>query len=165
MLNLLAAKCERRDGNVPAAIARLETIDRVSAPGRSAINIGYELGRLYDQQDDYVSAFSYFMEANKSSQHYPPHAVVDKNQFLDMVAALDAALSKDWIDGWRETPKLSGRQAPVFSSVFRDPVRRWSNRFWPAIPTSRRLMNCRLSTRCLACCQAFPNPTRMPWRA
>jgi tetratricopeptide (TPR) repeat protein len=114
VLNLLAAKCERRDGNVPAAIARLETIDRVSAPGRSAINIGYELGRLYDQQDDYVSAFSYFTEANKSSQHYPSHAAVDKNQFLNMVAALDAALSKDWIDGWRETPKLSGRQAPVF---------------------------------------------------
>ena len=114
VLDLLAAKCERRDGNVPAAIARLETIDRVSAPGRSAINIGYELGRLYDQQDDYVSAFSYFTEANKSSQHYPSHAAVDKNQFLNMVAALDAALSKDWIDGWRETPKLSGRQAPVF---------------------------------------------------
>jgi len=113
-LNLLAAKCERRDGNIAAAIVRLEIIDRDSAPGRSAINISYELGRLYDLQDDYASAFTYLTEANTSSQLYPPHAEIDKNQFLGMVAALDAALSKDWIDGWTETPKLNGRQAPVF---------------------------------------------------
>jgi len=100
----LAAKCERRDGNVPQAIARLETLDRDGTPERSAINISYELGRFYDQQDDYASAFSYFTEANKRSQHYPPHAEVDKNQFLDMVTALDAALSEDWIDGWNQTP-------------------------------------------------------------
>jgi len=113
-LNLLAAKCERRDGNIGDAIARLENMDRGAAPGRSAINIEFELGRLTDQQGEYERAFAYYSDANRRSRDYSPHAAVDKNRFLDMLASLDSALSEDWIGAWTETPELSGRQTPVF---------------------------------------------------
>ncbi len=113
-LNLLAAKCERRDGNVGQAIARLEKIDRAHAPPRSAINVSYELGRLHDQLDDCRAAYGYFTEANQRSRDYPPHAKVNKNQFLDMLACIDSELSEDWINSWTETPALGGRQTPVF---------------------------------------------------
>ena len=113
-LNLLAAKCERRDGNIGAAIARLENMNRDAAPGRSAINIGFEPGRLTDQQGEYEQAFAYYSDANRRSRDYPSHAAVDKNRFLDMLASLDSALSEDWIGAWTDTPELSGRQAPVY---------------------------------------------------
>ncbi len=113
-LNLLAAKCERRDGDIPAAIVRLEKLDRTGAPERSALNISYELGRLHDQQGDSNSAHGYFIEANQRSRDYPAHAKVNKNLFLDMIASVDAALSKSWIESWGETPALGERVAPVF---------------------------------------------------
>ena len=113
-LNLLAAKCERRDGNIEQAIARLEKIDRAAAPARSAMNISYELGRLHDQQDNYQAAFGCFTEANKRSRDFPAHAEIDKNHFLDMLAAIDSTLSEAWIDAWTDTPDLAERQTPVF---------------------------------------------------
>ena len=113
-LNLLAAKCERRDGNAGPAIARLEKIDRAAAQRRSAFNIGFELGRLYDQQGDYKEAFGHFSEANQRSRQYPPHAKVNRNHFLEMLAAIDSRLSRDWIDSWSATPALQERRTPVF---------------------------------------------------
>ncbi len=113
-LNLLAAKCERRDGDVAAAIARLEKLERENAPERSAINISYELGRLYDQQGESKPAYEYFVEANQRSRDYPAHAKVDKNLFLDMIASVDEQLSAAWVDSWSATPALEGRAAPVF---------------------------------------------------
>ncbi len=113
-LNLLAAKCERRDGNIPAAIARLEKLDRPRAPERSAINISYELGRLHDQQDNGKRAYDFFTEANQRSRDYPAHAKINKNLFLDMIAGVDGQLSQAWVDSWSATPALAGRAAPVF---------------------------------------------------
>ena len=113
-LNLLAAKCERRDGDIPAAIARLENLDRANASERSAINITYELGRLYDQRDGSKQAYEYFAEANQRSRDYPAHAKTDKNLFLDMIASVDQQLSAAWVDSWSPTPALEERAAPVF---------------------------------------------------
>lgn len=113
-LNLLAAKCERRDGDFRQAVARLEKIDRTGAPQRSAINVSYELGRLHDQLDNQREAYGYFTAANKLSQAYPPHADVNKDQFLQMIASLDAQLSKEWLSSWSETPPLVERQTPIF---------------------------------------------------
>jgi len=112
-LNLIAAKCERRAGKREAAVARLNNIVRES-PERRSIGASFELGRLHDEADNASEAFSCFVEGNELSRAHPLHAGVDKNHFLDMLGALDKALSEDWIASWSVTPALTDRPAPIF---------------------------------------------------
>lgn len=113
-LNLIAAKCERREGKVLEAIDRLERIDRSTARSRTTINIMYELGRLYDRLDECEKAFPYFAEANRLSREHPPHKRINKNDFLALIDSVQSQLTQDWLDSWSATPEQDAQQTPVF---------------------------------------------------
>ena len=155
--------CERRAGERDAAIARLEKIDR-SAPDRSAIGAAFELGRLHDEADETTEAFACFTEGNELSRAYPPHAGVDKSLFLDMVDALDATLSEDWVASWSDTPPLADRPAPVFFFGFPRTGTTLIEQVLASHPDIVTSTSSRRSMRCSAFCRAFPIAIRRRWR-
>ncbi len=62
---LTLAKCERRQGEVAAAIERLSEIDLEHQAGEFQAQVYYELGRLWDRQDAAQKAFDCFTKANE----------------------------------------------------------------------------------------------------
>lgn len=116
-LNLLAAQCDRREGNLEAAVERLEKIDRTRASARIAIDIGFELGRVHDRLGNSSRAFEHFAEANRASASYPPHRGADKGEFLNLIDRITARLTPEWLGSWNEAPPLT-RRAPAFMVGF-----------------------------------------------
>jgi tetratricopeptide (TPR) repeat protein len=101
-LHLLAAKCERREGNTAAAVQRLEKIS--GADARIAIDIAFELGQLHDRLDAPERAFAAFTEGNRLASELPAHRAVDKNEFRGLIRAIDRTLTPDWLAHWDEMP-------------------------------------------------------------
>ncbi len=113
-LHLLAAKCERREGQSEAAVKRLENIDGSAARDITAIDIAFELGQLYDRLDEPERAFQHFSEGNRLARQYPAHRDIDKGEFLALIDSISATLSRDWLSSWSEPPALSDHHAPAF---------------------------------------------------
>ena len=113
-LNLLAAKCERRNGDIQEAIERLSTIDRSGTPTRTTLNICFEMGRLHDRIGNNEEAHALFVEANELSRAYPPHGKFNKDHFLNLIASIESQLTEEWLKSWTATPALLGRETPIF---------------------------------------------------
>ena len=113
-LHLIAAKCERRDGQTESAIARLQRIDLATTRDVIAIDIAFELGQLFDKSDDAGQAFTYFTTGNQLSQQFPAHRGIDKTEFLELTDAVNAHLTADWLASWNELSPPSETPAPAF---------------------------------------------------
>ena len=94
-LHLIAAKCERREGQTKSATARLQNINLETKRDVIAIDIAFELGQLFDKSGDTGQAFAYFTEGNQLAQQYPAHREIDKAEFLGLIEAVNAYLTED----------------------------------------------------------------------
>ncbi|MBT4426655.1 MAG: tetratricopeptide repeat protein [Rhodospirillaceae bacterium] len=113
-LHLIAAKCERREGETESAIERLQRIDLATARDIIAIDIAFELGQLFDKSDKAQQAFAYFSKGNELSQQFPAHREINKADFLNLTDAVDAHLSEEWLATWSNLSPPSDALAPAF---------------------------------------------------
>ena len=113
LLNLTAAKRERRDGRLSQAITRLESLDVQLLDSDFAGAICLEIGQLHDAAGSYAKAFENFSRGNELQAQSARMNNIDKRRFLsevdkvnDVVAEHDVSL-----DG-------SGDKNPVFAVGF-----------------------------------------------
>lgn len=114
MLQLVAAKLERRQGHGQAALARLagrEEPDHVP----EALQAGWhhELGLLHDQEGQSEQAFRHFLHANAIKAGIAARRGLDKGRFLRELDLLAARFTPEWLASWRPLPD-TGEEGPVF---------------------------------------------------
>ncbi len=114
VLNLVLARCDKRDDHFDAAIDRLEKVIDSNEDARQDFRLHYELGRLYDKQDQTDAAIQSFHRANTiqranwSDEDWPGPSSV---QYIDMQAD---AFTADWVATWTQTPPMVVDETPVF---------------------------------------------------
>lgn len=112
--NLIAARIDRRTGHCTAGIERLERLFPVVRHDTMAQAYNFELGRLYDVQDDPARAFDYFAAGNRIAR-----AMWDKNNpgpasYRQMVERKLDLFTQDWVDRWLPSDVPESAAAPVF---------------------------------------------------
>ena len=102
MLNLVAAKIERREGQESQAIERLLRI-RDLAPDSPVIeSISYLLGRLHDRQGETDKAFAAFTTANAMGAARPLRKYADKDRYTANIDKLIDRFDAKWVDSWTD---------------------------------------------------------------
>jgi Flp pilus assembly protein TadD len=94
LLNLTAARCERRAGAGSAALARLERLDASRAMPDLQARIGYEIGQLRDAAGDTDGAMAALREANAIAAASPEARSADPQRYLDEIAAARAIVPR-----------------------------------------------------------------------
>ncbi len=115
LLNLVAAKCERREGEGEKAAARLTEVLEKNPETSKRENIYYELGRIHDAAREADRAFGYFSRANELARQRPVRHYFDNNKYAEQLDGLLELITKDWAASC--TPAAGGdddRAAPVF---------------------------------------------------
>ncbi len=100
LLNLTAAKLDRRAGRFAAGIERLATI--LAHPLGPDMETGgrFELGHLYDRAGRADDAYGQFARANRLQRQKSRPQGIDKNRYLAAVGILGGQFTKDWVAGW-----------------------------------------------------------------
>ncbi len=86
--NLVAAKCERREGNLKVALDRIEKINLESSNLPAKIIILNEKGILYDRLGLYDKAFKCFSESNTLISQTSSNAQIDRSSFIYRISRL-----------------------------------------------------------------------------
>ena len=117
-LCLVQAKIMRRRKMIPEAIELLETAAaRMPSEGghTTATSILYELGQLYDRQEDSAKAFDAFTKANQKQAVLPGGQVIDKEIFPALLRHYRAVFTRPWIESWAPLPQDDpDHKPPVF---------------------------------------------------
>jgi len=88
VLNLVAARCERRRDEPEKAIARLKrAIASPSADPRGKRGLHFELGRDYDLLGEIDAAFQHFSEGNRTAEDIWPDMTAAGRGYLEEVGA------------------------------------------------------------------------------
>ncbi len=111
--NLVAAKCERRQGRKREAIDRLERIMGTDLPEGLERDICFELVRLHDQVGASDPAFAYCERGNRLARAISLRDGAAGDRFVDVVGKMAATFTKPWVSTWTETPPPE-EPAPVF---------------------------------------------------
>jgi tetratricopeptide (TPR) repeat protein len=118
-LNLVLAKCDRRNGNLAAALDRLRPLAagaRAAAPGSYyAAPLLYELGLLHDRLGESEAAFAAFQDANRMVIGSGRADEAERLGYRQGIAHLRNRFTREWVDSWRPLP-LPGDSEP--SPVF-----------------------------------------------
>jgi len=112
--NLVAAKCDERQGRQPEAIERLEKI-RPKAEVNVFVKeeICYRLGHLYDRAGDADRAFAELVEANRLSSRWAGEGLATNERFLGNIANYSEVFTRDWVESWSPAPAPAAN-TPVF---------------------------------------------------
>jgi tetratricopeptide (TPR) repeat protein len=114
-VNLVAAKCEKRQGRYPEAIDRLLKLRRHAQNNRMLLKkVLFELGQVYDRNGEPSLAFACFEEANRLAMQGAEDWGTRKQRYLDEIDALTATFTKSWVKSWSPTPECPVDQTPVF---------------------------------------------------
>ncbi len=122
-MNLIAAKLERRQGRIEAALEILNRpVDPPTAPHLTILK-EFELGSLYNTQKDPDRAFQHFQTANQLQKRIQGADIYDKQHYLNYLDHIWATLTESWVHSWTDTPSMdpgddseddSGAIEPVF---------------------------------------------------
>lgn len=113
LLNLVAAKHERRAGAPQAAIQRLQRVQALQPQNTHADKIYFELGRLYDQVEDTERAFAAFDRANELTRSKPSARFFANESYRTSIDALLERITAEWYSGWQRVDTAESR-APIF---------------------------------------------------
>jgi len=117
-VNVVAAKCEEREGCYQEAIKRLEAVRPLVEPsagvGDIASEISFQLGRLYDRTGDARRAFAELSEANRTARERVGDWAARKERYLQNIDVLKHTFSEAWVDSWSPIPPSDEQQTPVF---------------------------------------------------
>lgn len=118
MLGLLRGRLQRRDGDLEAARASLESgLSRVRLSPVVERNYHYEYGKVLDALNEPAAAYQAFVCANDAArQQFMPEDLGD-NPFLSGVKDQVEVMSEEWVAGFSELPDPAPQPdwpAPVF---------------------------------------------------
>jgi len=105
------AKLMRRRGEVKAAIKLFESVN-MDTELNIAAEMSFELGRLYDQNDEPEKAFEQFSRGNQL--HRRMLGTARENRFLDEIAVVARFLESRDLKSVLPAPESSSGQSPVF---------------------------------------------------
>lgn len=110
-LNILAAKCDRREGNFRQAIERLSKFDCSTLEPQWVRQINFEQGRLYERIEDSEKAFSHFTKGNQATATLAADTI-DKNTVLQRLDCIAKQLVE--IKSLPKSTTLPHKNSPVF---------------------------------------------------
>ncbi|HSN17366.1 MAG TPA: sulfotransferase [Gammaproteobacteria bacterium] len=113
-LQLIAARYERRQGDLAAGVARLKAqLARGDLSPKVRRTMEFELGRMYDAQGEVDSAYSHFLIGNRLTDEVWPTQRASADEFMSELrrrkAFFDSGVALDWAASPLET-----RGGPVF---------------------------------------------------
>jgi tetratricopeptide (TPR) repeat protein len=118
VFNLVAARCERRQGEPEKAVTRLRRIlnsARTELPAKRALE--FELGRDYDLLGDFESAWNHFVEGNRIAHDIWPDMQAAGVGYLAELEAKLAELNVQVLQELAARPSAPAR-SPVFLVSF-----------------------------------------------
>ncbi len=110
-MNVVAARHEKRRGEIQAAIARLLRIQQ-HATGRIAASVQYELGELHDLSGHPDKAIQHFTLANKLFAESCREAAHLRETGRRILMVLHEKITAEWFARWTPAPVCD--QEPVF---------------------------------------------------
>jgi len=113
-LNLVAAKCERRRGELDKARRRLERLRTGNLSPRHSKGVLFELGRIYDRLKLCDEAFACFAEANRLGMQLDAKHVEEGRRYLEKVQLMRKAFTAEWVAAWTPAPPLDNARTPAF---------------------------------------------------
>ncbi len=113
-LNLVLARCENRSGETRSAIIRLEHILEINLYVADDFRFYFELGRLYDHDNDPERAFRNFSRANSIQLERWRETRGDGPIRSDTIDIDLATFTAEWVARWSEPPPPEPGPAPVF---------------------------------------------------
>jgi len=114
-LQLILAQCERRAGDLTAALARLQPLITGAEEPRHAAAIHLEAGQILDRLGEHGRAFEQFRIGKASTARGSEAARFDTAADLQRLANLRARFEADWVQSWRPLPAdAAGNAAPIF---------------------------------------------------
>ncbi|MGD8828243.1 MAG: tetratricopeptide repeat protein, partial [Gammaproteobacteria bacterium] len=114
LLNLVAAKCERRAGALDDAAGRLERMLDQTLPASWEVQFRFELGRVEDARKRSTEAFQAFRRGNALMLDEWQRENGESNAFFDYVQRQEERLAGPWSNGWAPVRVADGRRDPVF---------------------------------------------------
>jgi len=114
MLNMMAARLDRRDGRIEEALEKLEKIDLDALPREGASRVHYELGQVFERLKRAGDAWPHFVAANAELEHETASLGIDKQSYLDKLDATDRQLTPEVIQAWLDDPVSPTEDTPVF---------------------------------------------------
>ncbi len=125
LLNLTAAKLERRAGKLKAGIERLAALlaHPLDHPFDPEMETGgrFELGHLYDRAGRPDDAYGQVARANRMQRRQSRMQGIDKNRYLATIGILSRRFSRQWVAGWTVAANEvadCADQTPVFMIGF-----------------------------------------------
>jgi len=119
LLNLVAARCERRSGRIREAINRLQRLLASDASAEDECEgIFFELGRLYDRDGQMSRAFSACTKGNRLVSRWADGPEGDKGQILKEIDLWAEAFHESWVDSWSPAAPLDRHETPAFMIGF-----------------------------------------------
>ena len=110
-LNVVVAKCDRRQGRVQQAADRL--IDLIERSGNDVSSkVHFQLGHLYDNLGKYELAFAQFQLANTGAGDWWRSVDGRQDTYLQAVAALQSKFTSQWVAQWTSLEPIP--DSPVF---------------------------------------------------
>ena len=115
LINLVAARCEERQGRYAQAIDRLDNL-AARGPRRGTIvqDVHYQLGRLCDRAGHDARAFAHFSEANRLASQHIQDSPIDKQRYFQEIDVLGETFSQNWVNSWSAGGSPPASEAPVF---------------------------------------------------
>ncbi len=114
LLQLLAAKLERRAGENEAAVARLQALEHNSPPPAVEKGLHFELGKIYDLMGESDTAFAHFQRGNALAVSLWEKNLRENNPFAAELEALTQTLSPAVLSSWRPIDVAAAEQDPIF---------------------------------------------------
>ncbi len=118
LLNLTAAKLDRRAGKLKAGIERLTALLAHHLDQDMETGARFELGHLYDRAGRADDAYGQFARANRMQRRKSRAQGIDKNRYLAAVEILSSRFSRDWVAGWTTVAADGAARTPVFMVGF-----------------------------------------------
>lgn len=101
----------RHQQEYDAAIAILTALPE-PADAQEAVNLHFELGQLYDKDNQPETAFTHFQTGNQFLEKVADVAA-EKQRYLATVERLENQFTNNWLQTWTETPALA-QKTPHF---------------------------------------------------
>jgi len=96
----LYANILRRLGRITEAIARLEAFQIPPNDPALGIAVHFELGRLYEREQNSARAYSHYLRGNQLQSQSPQGLRMDKQAYLNTIRKIHQTFTRDWLSTW-----------------------------------------------------------------